>query len=235
MAIERRVRIVQDTFADNPREAYGCLAGRMICWHRRYRIGDKHDYDPDTFMLELVYEHDSDVADEIDRLEHEVSNKLWDRAEKEGCEGWVEKDNYVEEWVRPKINGLIERTIREGYVVLPVFMYEHSGIVLSTGPFGSSWDSGQIGWIVCDKKTIDREFNGDRAIAEKSLRDEVKTYSAYVSGDVWGLIAETRDPDESDEWEDCDSCFGFYGYDDAVTSIASTFGPDFKDCEIGND
>ena len=50
MPNERRVRIVTDQDAFDPREdMYDCFA-RMVCWHSRYKIGDPHEYaDPDRF------------------------------------------------------------------------------------------------------------------------------------------------------------------------------------------
>ena len=40
--------LVQDELAENPRTEWDHL-GRMICFHRRYDLGDKHEYKPDEF------------------------------------------------------------------------------------------------------------------------------------------------------------------------------------------
>ena len=37
-------------------------------------------------------------------------------------------------------------------VILPMYMYEHSGISIATTPFNCPWDSGQIGFIIASKK-----------------------------------------------------------------------------------
>ena len=37
-------------------------------------------------------------------------------------------------------------------VVLPLYLYDHSGITISTSRFSSRWDSGQIGFIFAKKK-----------------------------------------------------------------------------------
>lgn len=34
--------IVDDDMPPNPREDYDCL-GKMVCWHGRYSLGEKHD------------------------------------------------------------------------------------------------------------------------------------------------------------------------------------------------
>ena len=55
--------IEQDEDPSNPRED-DCLFGTMFCWHRRYSLGDKHDYAspddfPDDFAIKLpLYLHD---------------------------------------------------------------------------------------------------------------------------------------------------------------------------------
>ena len=44
------------------------------------------------------------------------------------------------------------------HLILPVYMYEHSGIALSTGSFSDNWDSGQVGWIYTSHKNIIKEY-----------------------------------------------------------------------------
>ena len=36
--------VMQDEDPINPREDYDNF-GKMACWHRRYNLGDKHDYE----------------------------------------------------------------------------------------------------------------------------------------------------------------------------------------------
>lgn len=78
-------------------------------------------------------------------------------------------------------------------VILPMYMYEHSGIALSTTPFNCRWDSGQIGFIFASAKDIRENFGVKKitkAIEQKVIEQiefEVKEYDAYVSGDVWDI------------------------------------------------
>ena len=46
--------IVDDEMPLNPREDYDCL-GKMVCWHGRYSLGEKHDFEEprDFFCLPL--------------------------------------------------------------------------------------------------------------------------------------------------------------------------------------
>lgn len=41
------IHIVRDDYPENPREAYDYFT-TMVCFHRRYALGDKHDFTPDT-------------------------------------------------------------------------------------------------------------------------------------------------------------------------------------------
>lgn len=111
------------------------------------------------------------------------------------CDGWDE----------------VEQLLFDEYdaaVILPVYMYDHGGIVLSTSPFSCRWDSGQLGFIYATHADLKREYGTqpvpvDRVV--EILKHEVSTYSSYVSGDVYGFVVE----DESGEH--LDSCWGFIG------------------------
>ncbi len=96
-------------------------------------------------------------------------------------------------------------------VILPIYMYEHSGIALRTGPFSCGWDSGQVGFIFITKEKVRYEYSRKRLSSklleriETYLNNEVKVYDQYLNGDVWGFIIE------DDNGEHLDSCWGFYG------------------------
>lgn len=95
-------------------------------------------------------------------------------------------------------------------VILPVYMYEHSGVSLSTSGFSCPWDSGQIGFIFVSRKKALEEYNAKRItkkIREKietCLNAEIKEYSNYLDGEVYGYVIE-------EDGEIIDSCCGYYG------------------------
>lgn len=96
-------------------------------------------------------------------------------------------------------------------VILPVQMYEHSGISIYIGDSHDRWDGGQLGFIYATRKDILEEYGGKRitpAIREKVLavmHGEIEEFSAYVNGDVYGYtLTDARG-------EEVDSCWGFYG------------------------
>ena len=209
----KRVRIVVDTDPMDPREWDN--AGRMICWHRRYNLGDDHKYDCEDFFRQLAFEACDGLEERINRLEDEGWTRRYDKAVDDGKENPVE---YVDSVVDARVNELIESAVRDGYLILPLFLMDHSGITISTGSFSCPWDSGQVGYIICDNETIEREWGGDRDLAEKCLEAEVSVYDDYLTGNVYGFIVEDEDGEE------IDSCFGFFGYDVYTNGMADHLG-----------
>ena len=72
------------------------------------------------------------------------------------------------------------------YVILPLYLYDHSGITISTRPFSCEWDSGQVGFIYTTKEIlkengIDNILNLDEI--KDLLREETLDYDSYLRGD----------------------------------------------------
>ena len=66
------IKIYYDPDSESPRE--WCNLGTLICWHRRYRLGDSHQFDsPEAFLRDL-----SGVSDQSDLS----MDQLRDRAER---------------------------------------------------------------------------------------------------------------------------------------------------------
>lgn len=152
------IEIVQDTDPESPR--YNDNLGTMICFHRRYNLGDKHHFRSDMFS------------------------------------GWED----------------MERHFSKGHIILPLYLYDHSGITISTTPFNCPWDSGQVGYIAASKDKVRSEYNVKAitaAIRKKVIQvllGEVDEYDKYLTGEVYGYrIIENG--------EEVDSCWGFYGLD----------------------
>jgi len=107
-------------------------------------------------------------------------------------------------------------------LVLPLYLYDHSGITMSTSGFSCAWDSGQVGFIYCTPETIAKEWSGDRDAAQKYLEGEVKCYDDYLTGQVYGFVIDEQK--ECDccghvEPEHIDSCWGFMGIDTALEAM----------------
>jgi hypothetical protein len=100
-------------------------------------------------------------------------------------------------------------------VILPVFMYSHSGDTVRTTPYSCQWDSGQLGWIYATEKTILDNFiikEGEttkdiRERAEKCLIGEIQNLDRALRGEVYGYIIYNKDVPK----EVISACYGFYG------------------------
>lgn len=83
------------------------------------------------------------------------------------------------------------RRYEDARVVLPVYLYDHSGLRMSVTPFGDPWDSGQLGVIYATAGQIRDRMECKRVTArvladvEASLRSEIEAMDQYVSGDVY--------------------------------------------------
>ena len=116
---------------ENPRH-YQDLT-KLILFHKRYDLGDEHDY-----------------------KQGDYSN--W---------GQMEADIIKKE---------------EPGFILPVYMYEHGNISLSTSSFNDRWDSGQVGFVIMDWMT----FSGMSEEQAKALiEDQLKEYTSYLNGEIY--------------------------------------------------
>lgn len=151
-----------DEMSECPRQFSDGHLGKMICWHRDYSLGDKHDYKtPDDF-----YEQVS------------------------------EKDNFI----------------------TPLFLYDRSGITMSTQPFNCRWDSYKVGYYVVPNSKIIEEYGQINAETLKKamqvIVDEVKFYDYYLTGQVYSYsIHEKKYLKEENEivLHHLHSCHGFIG------------------------
>lgn len=170
------IKIIQDVEPINPREWDNL--GTMICFHNKYNLGDKHNYNSNQFNSwdELLYQ--------------------------------LKKDQKLA-------------------VIIPIYMYDHSGITISTTPFSCPWDSGQIGFILISKENALKEYGGSKLTKKlkekltKQLLGEVETYDQYLTGDVYGFQITLND-------EELDSCWGYFGTESCLNeakSIVSSYLP----------
>ncbi len=152
-----------DGNGESPREWNNM--GTMVCFHQRYRLGDKHEYDARDYN------------------------------------GWDDFGNTLLETDYP------------GGVILPLYLYDHSGITMNTTGFSCTWDSGQVGFIIASAEKIRENFMAKRItkkVRERALAllvSEVNVYDQYIRGEVYGYTIT------DDDGSHIDSCGGFYGSD----------------------
>jgi hypothetical protein len=117
-------------------------------------------------------------------------------------------------------------------VILPLWLYDHGGITISTQPFygraqHAQWDSMRVGFIYATRESIERMQSWKRltkvrlAKVEDNLRVEVEIYDQYLTGDVYGYRISV-------DGEIIDSCYGFFGEElvkeEAITSAKRCTG-----------
>lgn len=85
----------------------------------------------------------------------------------------------------------LKEHIESEYKVLmikPLYMYDHSGITISTSCFNDRFDSGQIGWVFIDEKQW-KLMMGETEYTDEKLNDiidsDVETYDNYITGEVY--------------------------------------------------
>lgn len=116
----------------------------------------------------------------------------------------------------------LQEIVKSGdYFTLPVYMYDHSGITISTGRFSCPWDSGQLGHIIVSKDKAREEFpNLEGAELEEKvynlLQGEVETYDHYLTGSVYGFVVKDM------TGEEVESCWGFLGDSDYCVQEAKS-------------
>ncbi len=132
------LKIGYDEYPENPRNWDN--VGTMICFHRRYFLGDKHNY--------------------------------------KNFQDFFESKEY-----------------KNFYVLRPLFLYDHSGLSISTENFvgkvpHAEWDSMQVGYIFITKDEVKKKIgleptneNKDKVI--NMLEKEVETYNNYLGGSVY--------------------------------------------------
>jgi hypothetical protein len=189
---------------DRPYKEYNLESGKILEIH--------HDESPES-----PREWDNLGTVWCSHKRYSLSDKHAPKIDTDDHDGWdAVKEHLIEE---------------EGAVViLPIYMYDHSGITISTKPFGDRWDSGQVGFIYCTGAKIKDEYRGKRItkrIKEKIetyLKGEIETYDQYVTGDVYGFKLMRVVDILTDEREEEHACWGFFGDDFQKNGILDHLG-----------
>lgn len=187
------IRLEADDNPGNPRKEFD-HAGTVVCWHNRYNLGDEkpRDDSPTDFILRLA-DPFFEAKARLLGVDTDDYNDYHDQLGINDEEAYDQAHDYV----------------HQNYVILPLYLYDHGGITISTGKFSCPWDSGQVGYIYISIEQARKEWSSDTleeviSRATKYLEGEVSEYDAYLRGDVVGCIAEDEEGDE------IDSCWGYY-------------------------
>ncbi|MGD8116946.1 hypothetical protein [Vibrio sp. TRT 29B02] len=180
------IAYVEDSSMFDPREHDNIAV--LALEHRRYTLGD-------TNGLELLEDALSSILDDYGVNEHhELSG------ESRGS----------------KINMMISLLPSEAskeIIILPVYLYDHSGLAISSTPFSCRFDSGCIGWAFTTPKILNElghsftDFSNkkDRTEITSWLKSEIQMYDSYLQGSVFEFTVT------NENGEHADSCMGFIG------------------------
>lgn len=171
--VEVHIRQEDEPGFGDPRDASN--VGTMLCGHDRYDLGHEQ-----IGRHGLNTEGECPDCDGTGNERQDVTPMLVDC---ETCEGSGERVLDTDEYLR------IERGAR---VILPLALYDHSGLTMwvGSGPHAfdsDGWDSGQVG-VIFDTPAGVSECIGDDATDEQieaALRSEVEEYDRYLRGEVY--------------------------------------------------
>jgi hypothetical protein len=196
------IKLIPDQDAQSPRG--DCNLGTMVCWHRRYQLGDEQpSQSPDEWEVYMAESVAPGIDERLNRLYSRIVTANYDAPEYK-----AQLRQYDE-----ARKDAISKALDAAYLMLPLYLMDHSGISMSTGSFGDPWDSGQVGWIWMTRRTAIENWGkakltkAVRTQALESLKSEVEVYDQYLTGDVYGYVIEDEDGTE------VDSCWGFFGLD----------------------
>lgn len=245
-----RLKIERDDIPPNPRTDYDNF-GKIVCWHSRHSLGDEHKFeDTSDFLKELVRKTLSadDVIDYVKKGGCKSVKFQYDRSARE----WVlsSNNNVFDKWFTeytffPKTlkgsdmvkecileclpdNALKELADRNN-IILPVYLYDHSGITIScshTYPYNDRWDAGQVGWIYASYDDIEKTYGAVNAenieTAKQVLVGEISTYDDYLRGDAYGYIIEK-------DGVEVENCWGYLGdLREMIAEMKSSAGKEYQ-------
>lgn len=222
-----KAEIFIDDMIDDPRKE-GDHPSTMVCWHGRYNLGDKEvDYKPEDFFYQLV---DTFYDSRKPRV-------------------FIPHPDDVPEPAYNRYKLKLREIAENKYVILPLFLYDHSGITISCGSENfravdsHGWDWGQVGWIYISLEKARKEWSDAKGESEADLRKrvvtylqgEVEEYDQFLTGDVYRINVTKEDKCDhgTDHRENVDSCGGFYGIDYARQEAQSMLDAATKEAANG--
>lgn len=236
----RKINIYYDQDAESPRSWDNVAT--FVCEYRGYTLGDKQDVDSE--IERLFDEHVSSKAI-IDYFIKSRHAEFVDGEDGDDCDHYYkyqakwydgklhdeyiqadstddDEDAIAEEMAEEFDNGEKLLLIEESgdVAILPISLYDHSGITMwlgsTIGHVDSQWDCSGVGFSYIEKFTAESEgmldpgekFDHDwKKWAYDCMEAEMYVYDKYLRGDVYGYMIE-----DEDGFKD-GGCWGFFGSD----------------------
>lgn len=187
------IRQDEDGEYANPRDNDNL--GTMVCWHSRYQLGDEQ-FEHSATCPRCDGNGYTDDDDGVDVLSD-------DGAFCPRCKG----DGEVSFESLDDVAAYYEET-RDAIAVLPLALYDHSGLYIRVGSsFGEDpggWDTTRVGFIFTTRERVTElcgrpdycpaDWEGTpEAWLETQLRNEVEEYARWLAGEVYWYAVEDED------------------------------------------
>ena len=226
-----RFYVERDDYPFHPWKDFDGFLTTINVWWNRYALGHNEGNGDGTEMLkELVEKHVSKdlikekalngnfnvkyfVDTDDDEWDYRATYIGWDKAEHEyfiqyGDEGLIE--DVLDSLANNEMMVLLQTHATESIAIMPVYIYEHSGIAISTGSYGDPWDSGCAGFAYIEKCKYEKiGLAWDTKDARETIESEVHMYDQYLQGDVYMYCEEEYDAG-NDSFYTSENCGGFY-------------------------
>lgn len=110
--------------------------------------------------------------------------------------------------------------------IWPVVKYEHSGVSYSLGTV-HGFDYSNNGFYIITDKSIE-DTGTAKKDWERIVKGEIAKYNQWINGEVYWYKLEEKEADDicptcghnlGGEWEEIDSCCGYYKIDDIFADI----------------
>lgn len=234
------INVYYDDTPEDPRNWSNVAT--FVCEHRSYTLGDEqdiegrvdslfNDYVPAKAIIDyfvktrdahLIPGEEDDYCDQYYEYEETVCGEKYTRYIDADTS---DSDDSVASDMADKLDMYEKMSLLEGtgeVVMLPISMYEHSGISLwlgsTIGHVDAQWDCSSIGFAFVEKNTAKEEGMLDpgeeykhdwKSWAYAMMEAEMETYDKYVQGEVYGYMIEDEDGEEASNVHLC-GCWGYY-------------------------
>lgn len=167
---KHKLSFYQDNDSEDPR-TWDPIS-TMLCWHRNYKLGDKNRYDSLQDALEdiaVCAGYSGEKLEELFLIRDDETLKDRDMR--------------------------VMKELAFFACIKYIYLYDHSGITISTDPFNDPWDSGVVGIVYITKQTAyENLVNVDEIswydLASQQIETEVDIYDQWLTGDIYGFSLE---------------------------------------------
>lgn len=244
------LQVMYDDEPLNPREDYDNF-GHMMCWHRRYNLGDENRFgNPGDFLENLVRRTASEQAiiryacfgkSDTIRLSYDKPAHGWAIECCDGYSGkWYQEDfvegclednarNVADRLVEAMPDGDLVKIVSAENVILPLYLDDGSSLRMSAGSSAgrdryAERGSGLVGWIYATASEIRAEYG---SVSAENVEKARQMLCSEVQVYDYYLSGQCYGYRLYENGVETDSCWGFLGHlGDVLEEIAGEALPE---------